>query len=208
MAKPQTSQLGDQYQTYPTPSAAAVAALRGIKAKQVETGGGILYNKEQNAYAATEPVGQSDGTQFAAAVAVPQGWQLHSTYHTHPSGDRSTQFSNGDITTAQRLKAPSYVLAFDDNKIRMFDPASSKVLKDTSGDPFSSDSRFSNGSLVNETPLTAAPKPQMLAAAPAPPTPAPAPPAPVLVAGNRITMKDFAVRHRAARYKHKIVHIK
>ncbi|HTV97797.1 MAG TPA: hypothetical protein VME42_17500 [Steroidobacteraceae bacterium] len=127
MAKPAPSRLADAYQTYPTANAAAVAALRSITNKQFERGGGILYNKEQNVCAATEPVGQNDGSHFVAAVGVPKGWQLNSTYHTHPSGDRSTQFSDDDINTAQQLKAPSYVLARDDNKIRMFDPASSKV---------------------------------------------------------------------------------
>jgi proteasome lid subunit RPN8/RPN11 len=202
--KPQPSKLADSYQTYPTASAAAVAALRSIDNKQYERGGGILYNKEQNVYAATDPVGQSDGSHFAAAVGVPPGWQLHSTYHTHPSGARSTQFSDDDINTAQQLKAPSYVLARDDNKIRMFDPASSKVQKDS----FPSTNRYSTGSLVDETPP--APPTAPPAGTDAPPPAAPAQPAATTpVSGSRITMKDFAAKHRArtTKYKHKIVQV-
>jgi proteasome lid subunit RPN8/RPN11 len=206
MAKPSPSRLADAYQTYPTASAAAVASLRGIKEKNGERGGGILYNKEQNVYAATDPVGQNDGSHFAAAVSVPQGWQLHSTYHTHPSGQRSTVFSGDDIDTAQQLKAPSYVLARDDNKIRTFDPASSKVSKDSSWK--FSDNRYSNGSLIDETPPKSTPEPAPSAVATAAPSPAPA--ATVPVAGSRVTMKDFVNHHRAqtTKYRHKIVHIK
>ena len=58
MAKPTPSKLADAYQTYPTASAAASAALRGITNKKYETGGGVLYNKEQNVYAATDPGGR------------------------------------------------------------------------------------------------------------------------------------------------------
>jgi proteasome lid subunit RPN8/RPN11 len=219
MPKPAPSRLANSYQTFPTASAAAVAALRGITNKQVETGGGILYNKEQNVYAATDPVGQGDGSHFAASVGVPQGWQLHSTYHTHPSGDRSTQFSDNDIATAQQLKAPSYILARDDDRVHVFDPASSKILSDPSSDRFSSN-RYSNGSLVNEATTT---PPALATAPPPPPTQAPtvgdapaatasastAPAATVPVAGARIApMNDFASRHRAAKYPHKVVRIK
>lgn len=218
MAKPTPSRLADAYQTYPTASAAAVAALRRITNKNTETGGGILYNKAQNTYAATEPVGQNDGEHFSASVGVPQGWQLNSTYHTHPSGDRSMQFSDNDISTAQQLKAPSYVLARDDNKVRVFDPASSKVLPDTASGKLSN-LKFSYGSVVNETPPT--PTTPALATAPpatqAPPvgdtapatasvTGTPAETAPV--SGSRVTMTEFAARHRAKKYKHKVVHVK
>lgn len=200
--KPQPSRLADKYQTYPTAQGAAVAALRGITGnKQIESGGGVLYNKEQNVYAATDPVGQSDGSHFAAAVGVPKGWQLHSTYHTHPSGDRSTQFSDDDIGMSQQLKAPSYVLAQDDGKIRKFDPASSPISKNTSSGKFSSGNRYSAGSLVDETP----PDPPAVTAAP----PDAAPATTVPVSGSRI-MADVASRHRAqtTKYRHKIVHIK
>src|SRR6202044_1630458 len=106
---------------------AAIAALRGISNTKTESGGGILYNKGQNQYAAPQPVGRADGSHFEASVSVPQGWTLHSTYHTHPSGPRTTQFSDNDVSTAQQLNAPSYMLARDDNNIRKFDPASSTV---------------------------------------------------------------------------------
>jgi hypothetical protein len=223
--KPAPSRLADQYQTYPTADAAATAALRGISDQKSEYGGGVLYNKAQNVYAATEPTGQGGNAHFEASVGVPQGWQLHSTYHTHPAGEpRSTQFSPNDVSTAQQLKAPSYVLARADDKIRMFDPASSKVLKDDSN----SQLKYSLGSVVDETPPKAADTPAPASAGvPAPslppppvaaatPSPAPAQPAPtapaatVPVTGSRITMDDFANRHRAqtTKYKHKIVHIK
>jgi hypothetical protein len=216
--KPTPSKLADTYQTYPTANAAAVAALRGITSKNVETGGGILYNKAQNVYAATQAVGQSDGSHFSASVGVPQGWQLHSTYHTHPAGPRSTMFSGDDIDTASQLKAPSYILTLGDNKIKMFDPASSKVSKDSSWN--FSDNRYSNGSIVNEAPpAPAAPTPSVATSAPAPTQAQPvadatappaedAPDATVPVAGSRITMKEFATKHRVKKYKHKIVHIR
>ena len=141
---------------------------------------------------------------------MPQGWSLHSTYHVHPSGDRSTQFSDDDINTAKQLKAPSYVLALDDNKIRMFDPTSSKVLRDFSDK--NNMRSYSNGSLVDETPPTPSPTTPPAAAASPPPTQAPpmgdTPAATVPVAGSRITMKDFAARHRATKYKPKTVHIR
>jgi hypothetical protein len=216
--KPPPSRLADTYQTYPTASAAAVAALRGINEKTGERGGGILYNKEQNTYAPTDPVGQNDGSHFAAAVSVPKGWQLHSTYHTHPSGDRSTQFSDDDINTSQQLKAPSYILARDDDKIRMFDPASSQVLKPYSGGRLSnsSNNKYSIGGLVDEAPPAPAPPPAPLSPAVAITPPTTPPTAPVAsattvpVAGSRITMKDFASQHRAqtTKYRHKIVQIK
>jgi proteasome lid subunit RPN8/RPN11 len=202
--KPQASRLGDKYQTYPTAKEAAVAALRGISGnKQVESGGGVLYNKEQNVYAATDPVGQSDGSHFAAAVGVPKGWSLHSTYHTHPSGDRSTQFSDDDINMSQQLKAPSYVLAQDDNKIRVFDPASSTISKNSSGGRFASGNKYATGSPIDETPPM-----QAVASAPTPPAD-PQPTTTVPVTGSRITMKDFAAKHRArtTKYRHKIVNV-
>lgn len=218
MAKPSPSKLADQYQTYPTAAAAATAALRGITDKTNERGGGILYNKELNVYAATDPAGQSNGEHFAAAVSIPAGWALHSTYHTHPSGQYSTRFSDDDIGMAQQLKAPSYVLARDDDKIRMFDPASSKISTSSQGGSLNK-ARFSDGSLVNEAPpaptqppdpsIPATPPPAPPSVASAPPTPAPAAYV-VPVTGSRITMKDFASKHRAqtTQYKHKIVHIK
>jgi hypothetical protein len=203
-SKPQPSRLADSYQTYPTPGAAAVAALRSITNKNTETGGGILYNKEQNVYAATAPVGQSDGSHFSAAVGVPQGWQLHSTYHTHPSGYRSTQFSDDDINMANQLKAPSYVLARDDNKIRVFDPSSTKVQTDTGAGAMGKN-KFSYGSLVDESPPTL-PSTQTADASPQASAPATVTP----VSGSRITMKDFSSRHRAktTKYKHRVVNIK
>jgi hypothetical protein len=206
MAKPTPSRLADSYQTYPTPGATASAALRGIDTKKYERGGGILYNKEQDVYAATDPVGQSDGSHFAAAVSVPPGWTLHSTYHSHPSGKRSTQFSEDDINTAQQLKVPSYVLAYDDNKVRIFDPATSKTSKDDFGDKMST-ARVSNGSVVDETPPKNAAPSVATASPPVPTTPAPATTVPV--AGSRITMKDFVAHHRAqtTKYKHKIVNV-
>ena len=220
MGKLPSSKLADQYQTYPTASAAAVAALRGITNKTWERGGGVLYNKEQNVYAATDPVGADDGTHFAASVGVPKGWVLHSTYHTHPAGALSTQFSEDDIDTAKQLKAPSYVLARADNKVRMFDPSSSKVQSSSDPTRFGTPgTKFSNGSLVDETPpktpdAAATPAPAAAfpaaAAAPAPAAAAPAPAAAVPVDGSRITMKDFVNRHRAqtTKYKHTVVHIK
>ncbi len=224
--KPSPSRLAAQYQSYPTADAAAVAALRGITNKKNETGGGILYNKEQNVYAATEPVGQNDDAHFSASVGVPKGWQLHSTYHTHPSGSRSTLFSGDDISMAQQLKAPSYVLALDDNKVRMFDPASSKVSKNQSVGRDANDGTFAYGSQVDESKLPQAladvPPAPLPPSAPVPPAPVPpaAPPSPVAsapasaaaipVTGSRVTMKDFASQHRAAttKYRHKIIDIK
>ena len=204
--KPAPSRLSDNYQTYPTAGAAATAALRGITNTKNESGGGILYNKAQNIYAATESVGQGDGEHFAASVGVPQGWALHSTYHTHPiEGTRSTQFSGDDINTAKQLKAPSYILARADDKIRMFDPASSKVLKDPPAPGSALDgSSYSLGTPVDETP----PPPPLSAAVPTPaPAPAPTDAAAVPVTGSLI-MDEFAAKHRAKKYKPKIVHIK
>lgn len=204
MAKTSPSRLADNYQTYPTASAAAIAALRGITNTKNESGGGILYNKAQNIYAATEPAGQSDGSHFAASVGVPQGWSLHSTYHTHPiEGDRSTQFSDEDVSTANQLKAPSYILARADDKIRMFDPASSKVLKDSAGSSMVGGRSYSLGSPVDETP----PPPPLAAAVPTPTSPAPAPIAEAPISGSLI-MDDFAAKHRATKYKPKIIQIK
>lgn len=208
------SRLPDQYQTYPTADAAAVAALRGIDNKREERGGGILYNKEQNVYAPTEAVGQSGDSHFQAVLSVPKGWQLHSTYHTHPAGQLSTQFSDNDIDTAKQLKAPSYVLAREDDKVRMFDPTSSKVQSDAGPAGFGR-VRFATGSLVDETPPKApAPAAGDLTAPPSPPAAAtpPAPAAAVPISGSRRTptMREFVDHHRAqtTKYKHKIVHIK
>jgi len=70
---------------------------------------------------------------------------------------------------------------------------------------------------VNETPPTPPPPPETPAPAladnatpAATPAPAPAPAASVPVTGSRVTMKDFASRHRAqtTKYRHKIVHVK
>jgi hypothetical protein len=199
--KPPLSKLDDNYKTYPTPQAAAIAALRGIGTMKVESAGGILYNKDQNVYAPTGAVPQDDDSHFAVSVGMPKGWQLHSTYHTHPSGDKSTMFSDGDINTAKQLNAPSYILSQDDNKIHMFDPNSSKVQKLNSSGRYN----FSYGSPVDETPPKAADAP---ATADAPTTPAPAATTPVT--GDRITMKDFANRHRAktTKYRHRVIHIR
>jgi hypothetical protein len=205
--KPTVSKLADKYQTYPTAQAAAVAALRGISDQKNEFGGGVLYNKEQNVYAPTEAVGQGDGAHFQAAVGIPKGWQLHSTYHTHPAGEeRSTQFSPNDIDTATQLKAPSYVLARKDDKIRVFDPSSSKVQKDPGPGSLVGGIKYSNGSLVDETP----PAPDADAAPASSAGAAPATATTTPVTGSRITMKDFASRHRAqtTKYKHRVIHIR
>jgi proteasome lid subunit RPN8/RPN11 len=210
--KPTPSKLADSYQTYPTASAAAVAALRGIDVTKFERGGGILFNKDQGVYAATEPVGQNDESHFSAAVAVPKGWTLHSTYHTHPSGENSTMFSGDDISTAQQLKAPSYILARDDNKIRVFDPATSKTFDDDS-----SGGRFfgwqgierqhrGRGSADTSANSRAARRPGF--APPAAATPPAGPVTTTSVGGSRITMDRFAAQHRARKYRHKVVHIK
>lgn len=206
--KPTPSKLADTYQTYPTASAAAVAALRGITNKKYESGGGVLYNKEQNTFAATEPVGNSNDAHFSAAVSVPKGWQLHSTYHTHPVGPNSTLFSDDDVNTSKQLKAPSYVLALGDNKVRMFDPASTKTSKDTTtGDMFSK-KLISYGDPVDETPPKT-PEPSVAVPHLVTPPVVTAPAAEVPVSGSRV-MSNFATQHRAktTKYRHKIVHIK
>jgi hypothetical protein len=119
-------------------------------------------------------------------------------------------FSDGDINTAKQLNAPSYILSQDDNKIRMFDPNSSKVQKLNASGRYN----FSYGSTVDETPpkadTAAAPAAPVSPAAPTASAPPPAPATTTPVTGDKITMKDFADRHRAktTKYKHRVVHIR
>lgn len=74
---------------------------------------------------------------------MPAGWQLDSLYHTHPQGPQSSLFSEDDISTAQRRKVPTYVLSRYDNRIRSFDPATSKVSKSANGE-------YAPGELLDE----------------------------------------------------------
>lgn len=138
------SALPEQFGTFDTREQAQIAALRSIRERKVETGGAILFNPASGQYAYTATVGQEDAAHFWAAVRVPAGWQLDSLYHTHPQGPQSSLFSEDDISTAQRLKVPSYVLSRYDNRIRRFDPASSRVSKSVTGE-------YSAGELLDET---------------------------------------------------------
>lgn len=155
MPRPNVSRLADNDAgSYESAEAAAVAALGALRSgdKHVERGGGILYNAQTQKYAFTQPVGQLDDAHFSASIAVPQGWQLKSIYHSHPEGPQSTIFSGDDVAMAQQLKIPSYILAHYDNKIRVFDPATSAVTR-------SAGTSSSIGSLVDEpapSPPTAA----------------------------------------------------
>lgn len=112
--------------TYDTAQAAAIAGLRSIKETTSEYGGGVLYNPGTKKYSYTQPVGQGDGSHFGARIAVPQGWQLDSIYHTHPKGPQSSVFSMDDVNMAQQLNKPSYILPLADNTIRKFDPSDSE----------------------------------------------------------------------------------
>lgn len=149
MPKPLPSALGDGYVTYPSADQAAMAALRSIQEKHVETGGAVLFNPQAGHYAYTQPVGKNDTGHFSAAVQVPPGWQMAALFHTHPVGARSTEFSPDDIDMARQLKVPSYILPLYDGKVRSFDPASSPVSKSPQGP-------FAVGSVVEDAPPPAA----------------------------------------------------
>lgn len=141
---------GDQG-NYDTVESAAIAGLRSVTGQDMEYGGGILQNKQSGKYAYTQPVGQGQGSHFGARVQVPQGWQMSATFHTHPNGPNSTNFSGDDVNMAQQLKMPSYILPYQDNTIRKFDPAdraSNHVYN--SGDP---DRAYAPGVSVTEGPI-------------------------------------------------------
>lgn len=152
MPNPQASRLPAQYSSYDDMQGAAIAALRGISEKHVESGGGILYNPATKKYAFTSPVGQLDDAHFSATVGVPQGWQLKGLYHTHPQGVESTKFSSDDVAQAKQLGVQSYILARYDDRIRLFDPVTSPITR-------SAGAYSSLGSLVDESPPSPAPAP-------------------------------------------------
>lgn len=156
MPKPAVSQLADKDAgSYDSAEAAAVAALAALRSgdKHVERGGGVLYNPQTDKYAFTQPVGQLSDAHFQASIAVPQGWQLKSIYHSHPQGPESTRFSSDDVAMAKQLGIPSYILAHYDDRIRLFDPATSAVTRSPNGS-------FSIGSLVDEPAQRPASTPQ------------------------------------------------
>ena len=112
---------------------AARSALRDIKDRRSEWGGGVVYNPHTNQYAYTDAVGQDDGAHFAARLHIPSPWVLHSLYHTHPEGADSTKFSADDIAAAKALGVHSYVLSLEDNHIHVFDPTRDKIFHDPQG---------------------------------------------------------------------------
>jgi hypothetical protein len=157
--------------SYPSVEAAAIAGLRSIpKGGSNEVGGGVLLNQQNGQYAFTQPVGQSNGYHFGAAVQVPQGWQLQGIYHTHPSGPSSTHFSSDDVNMANQLKVPSYILPADDDTIRRLDPG-----KQPDHSAFNPSQSYSYGATVKEPQsspaLTSASASPTTSAAPAPPPP-------------------------------------
>lgn len=137
--------------TYASRQEAALAAINAARAgnKHVEVGGGIVFNPQTQQYAYTTPAGMSNDAHFGARVQFATPWQLDSIYHSHPAGPRSTVFSQDDLDVAQRLGVPSYILTRYDNKVRVFDPASSPIVK-------SPDGNFAHGDVVDETPPAAA----------------------------------------------------
>lgn len=159
------SALAKDAQLYPSRTEAALAAVNTARGgdRHVEVGGGILFNPQTRQYAYTTPAGMSQDAHFGTRVQFVQPWQLDSIYHSHPSAPRSTQFSQDDIDIAQRLGVPSYILTRYDNKVRLFDPATSPVVKSPEGN-------FSPGTVVDETTQAAASKltQALLTPAPAP----------------------------------------
>ena len=130
---PAVSALSDSFGSFDTREAAQIAALRRISENRVEAGGAVLFNPCTQQYVYTANVGQQDAAHFEAAVRVPPGWQLDSLYHTHPQGPQSSVFSQEDIRVARRLNVPSYMLSRYDNKIRKFDPATSRIVQSAIG---------------------------------------------------------------------------
>ena len=83
---------------------------------------GVLVQTPEGKYQYSTII-EGDRDSFQLAIKIPKGCKLAGIMHSHPGDDEISQvFSPGDVTTANQLKVPSYVLFSKDNSVRKYVP--------------------------------------------------------------------------------------
>ena len=103
----------------PTLDEAAKALIAAFpKTPNVEQSG-LLYRNTDGTYGYSIPVTQNESKGFALRADHP----FAAIVHTHPTDDPASQvFSPNDVSTADRLKVPSYIQFMADGSVRKYVP--------------------------------------------------------------------------------------
>lgn len=129
LAEQAATELDPTAQWHPDINLAAIEALdRLVTVDRSEQAGVILRNKGNGLYSYSVPVpGTHDN--FSLRARFGPDHELAGIYHTHPP-DSTAQFSPGDIETAEKLRAISFIKWVTSGDIRRFDPASTRTKKE------------------------------------------------------------------------------
>lgn len=70
----------------------------------------------------TEPV-RGERESFRLSVKLAKGERLAALFHTHPGSDSlAEKFSGQDVSTADALNVPSYILIVESHHVRVYEP--------------------------------------------------------------------------------------
>lgn len=113
---------------------AAQGALKdAIGRSDVYEYAGVVYRWKDKFYY-TEPETSKKTHNVNVKVRYPKGSKLIGLYHSHPEGEHSEYFSEGDIEIAEKLGVPYFMGNVKDGSMRVFDPEQSTVAKMRIGD--------------------------------------------------------------------------
>lgn len=108
-----------------TKDAAALAGLAKLPYGEKEFAGAIYQNADGKFCYSTAVPGTRDDFVFATD---PKAGKFAGMFHTH-HGDQETEFSPGDVRTAETLNRTSYIRANESGEVRRFEPGADKPIQ-------------------------------------------------------------------------------
>ena len=90
--------------------------------------GGVVIKKPDGTLCVTNPVTSKSGYSVQYRMQMKKGTKIIAMYHTHPRSmdSHGTHFSKDDIEVSHNVNVPSYVYAYEDFTLRMYDPSKNK----------------------------------------------------------------------------------
>lgn len=108
---------------FPTPDAAALAALAEARAaSRAYEYGGALFERD-GLYYYTTPATEKESDALDLRIRLPADARLKALYHTHPGTDPGAlEISGGDINAARAVRGAMYVGVIERGTVLFFDP--------------------------------------------------------------------------------------
>lgn len=100
----------------------------------------LIYQTPDGRYGFTQPMGNGNQHNVKRKLTYPKEALIKALVHNHPSfghGSEDGHFSLDDVSQAEKLKVPSYIVYGDGVPMRSFTPGVDRLLGDKGlGQPF------------------------------------------------------------------------